>query len=147
MVKDLWLYTITKIVQLGCDDPFETENTAQDIMDKLEIDHEISVSEHLNAMEWNGAYQKYIDAENSPIINLCVNCALCTAVIYALSAVTSGIYIGRLPIYTTFPGYIAGVWIIDHMFMKESARIVKSILILSYLVFFYYQMHMAWGIL
>ena len=62
MVKDLWLYTITKIVQLGCDDPFETENTAQDIMDKLEIDHEISVSEHLNAMEWNGAYQKYIES-------------------------------------------------------------------------------------
>lgn len=91
--------------------------------------------------------RKYIDAENSPIINLCVNCALCTTVIYALSAVTSGIYIGRLPIYTTLPGYIAGVWTIDHMFMKESARIVKSILILSYLVFFYYQMHMTWGIL
>lgn len=62
MVKDLWLYTITKIVQLGCDEPFEIENTAQNIMDKLEIDHEFSVSDHLNAMEWNGAYQKYIES-------------------------------------------------------------------------------------
>lgn len=62
LVKDLWLYTIIKIVQLGCDDPFEIENAAQNIMDKLEIDHTISASEHLNAMEWNGAYQKYIES-------------------------------------------------------------------------------------
>jgi len=40
----------------------EIENTAQNIMDKLEIDHEISASEYLNAMEWNGAYQKYIES-------------------------------------------------------------------------------------
>lgn len=62
LVKDLWLYTITKILQLGYNDPFETEDVAQDIMDKLEIDHEISASEHLNAMEWNEAYQAYIES-------------------------------------------------------------------------------------
>lgn len=58
----MWLYTITKIVQLGCDDPFETEDVAQNIMDKLEIDHEVSISDHLNGMEWNGAYQAYIES-------------------------------------------------------------------------------------
>jgi hypothetical protein len=62
LVKDLWLYTITKIVQLGYDDSFETEEVAQDIMDKLEVDHEVSVSDHLNSMEWNEKYRAYIES-------------------------------------------------------------------------------------
>ena len=45
--------------------------------------------------------KKYIDEENDPVINICVNCSLITAGIYAVSAVSSGIYIGRLPIYTS----------------------------------------------
>ncbi|MCI5650518.1 MAG: EpsG family protein [Fusicatenibacter sp.] len=45
--------------------------------------------------------KKYIIAENNPVINICVNCSLITAGIYAVSSVSSGIYIGRLPIYTS----------------------------------------------
>ena len=91
--------------------------------------------------------KRYIDAENSPVINMCVNCGVCTAMIYLMSAFSSGIYIGRLPIYTTLQGYVAVPWIIDHMFTKESAQLVKVGLIGGFLAFFYYQMHMAWGIL
>lgn len=91
--------------------------------------------------------KRYIDYEDSPVINMCVNCAACTSFLYLLSAFSSGIYIGRLPIYTTLPGYVAVPWIIDHMFNQESARLIKIIIIFIYLIFFYYQMHMAWGIL
>lgn len=90
--------------------------------------------------------RRYVDEENSPVVNLCVNCSICTSVIYALSAASSGIYLGRIPIYTTLPGYVACVWLIDHMFTKESARLVKIVLIGGFLVFFYYQMHIAWGV-
>lgn len=45
--------------------------------------------------------KRYIDKENSPVINMCVNCGICTALIYLLSAFSSGIYIGRIPIFTT----------------------------------------------
>ena len=56
------LVTSCEIYQRGFKTLIEIENTAQNIMDKLEIDHEISASEYLNAMEWNGAYQKYIES-------------------------------------------------------------------------------------
>lgn len=91
--------------------------------------------------------KRYVDAENSPVINMCVNCSICTSMIYLLSAFSSGIYIGRLPIYTTLQGYVAVPWLIDHMFTKASARLVKIALVVGYLAFFYYQMHVAWGIL
>lgn len=91
--------------------------------------------------------KRYVDAENSPIVNICVNCAACTAFIYVLSAFSSGIYIGRIPIYTTLQGYAVVPWLIDHMFTKDSARIVKIGLIGGFLAFFYYQMHISWGLL
>ena len=91
--------------------------------------------------------KRYVDKENSPLINMCVNCSICTSVIYLLSSFSSGIYVGRLPIYTTLQGYVAVPWLIDNMFTKESARLVKIALMGGYLAFFYYQMHIAWGII
>lgn len=91
--------------------------------------------------------KRYVDAENSPVVNMCVNYACCTCLIYFLSAFTSGIYIGRIPIFMTLQGYAVTPWLIDHMFTKESARIVKMGLIAGFLAFFYYQMHMAWGLI
>ena len=60
LVNDLWLYTITKFIQLGRSALFEVEDIAQSLMDKLEIAHPISVSEHLDNMQWNELYRKYI---------------------------------------------------------------------------------------
>lgn len=91
--------------------------------------------------------KRFVDREDSPIVNLCVNCSVCTAALYLLSVFSSGIYIGRLPIYTTLQGYVAVPWLIEHMFTKESAKIVTGGLICGYLAFFYYQMHVAWNIL
>lgn len=87
-----------------------------------------------------------VKQEKSPVVSLCVNCSICTAALYFLSVFSSGIYVGRLPIYTTLQGYAAVPWLIDHMFTKQSAKIVTGGLICGYLVFFYYQMH-AWGIM
>lgn len=91
--------------------------------------------------------KKYIDAADNPMINLCVNCSCVTMALYLLASVSSGIYIGRLPIYTTLQGYIAVPWIIDHMFTTESAKLVKLGLIGGFLIFFYFQMHFAWAII
>ena len=89
----------------------------------------------------------FLDRENSKLANLTANCAVCTAVLYFLSVFSSGIYVGRLPIYTTLQGYAAVPWLLDHTFTKSSARIVRIVLVIVYLCFFYYQMHMAWGLL
>lgn len=91
--------------------------------------------------------KRYIDEANDPLINLCVNCSVITTALYAISAVTSGIYFGRLPIYTSLTGYILLPWLINHMFEKKSAVLVKIMMYGFYFLFFYYQMHFAWGVL
>ena len=90
--------------------------------------------------------RKYVDAADNPVINLCVNCSIITMALYFLASVSSGIYIGRLPIYTTLMGYIAVPWLIDHIFTKRSAQIIYLGMIGAFLVFFYYQMHFTWGV-
>lgn len=90
--------------------------------------------------------KRYIDRDAPPEVNLCVNCGVCTAAIYFLSVFSSGIYVGRLPIYTTLQGYAAVPWIIEHTFTKSSAKVITGGLVLGFLAFFYYQAH-AWGLL
>lgn len=91
--------------------------------------------------------KRYVDEANDPVINICVNASACTMILYCLSGVTSGIYIGRLPIYTTLMGYIAVPWLIEHIFTKASAQLVKLLMVAAYVAFFYYQMHVGWNLL
>ena len=91
--------------------------------------------------------KKYIDVAKNPMINICVNCSIVTMTLYLLSAVTSGIYIGRLPIYTTLQGYMAVPWLINNMFEEKSARMINILMMGAYLLFFFYQMHMSWGLI
>ena len=93
------------------------------------------------------AGKSYIDEADSPLLNLCTNCSICTAAIYLLSAFSSGIYIGRIPILTTLQGYLIVPWLIDRMFARASAWLIRIIFIGSYMIFFYYQMHIAWQLI
>ena len=90
--------------------------------------------------------RKYIIRENNPVMNLCVNASMITTAIYLVSMVTSGIYVGRLPIYTTLYGYMSLPWIIDIVFERDSARVIKFVMIVCYLGFFYIQMRNTWGL-
>lgn len=89
---------------------------------------------------------KYIQEANDPVINLCTNMSVITAGIYLVSMVTSGIFIGRLPIYASLYNYILLPWEIEHIFMRKSARLVTVAMVGAYCGFFYYQMHFAWGL-
>ena len=91
--------------------------------------------------------RRYIAEADDPVINLSVNMSILSAGLYLLSAFTSGIYIGRLPIYMSLYGYILLPWLLDHMLTRESSRVAKGMMIVLYLLFFYYQMHTAWHML
>lgn len=84
---------------------------------------------------------------NDPVINICVNCSIVTMAFYLIAAVSSGIYIGRLPIYTTLQGYIALPWIIDRIFEKRSVRFLNIVMVAMFAAFFFFQMHFTWGVL
>ena len=91
--------------------------------------------------------RRYIQHNRDPVINMCINASMITFAMYAVSAVTSGIYIGRIPIYTTLYGYMVLPWLIDQIFEKQSGRLIKLLMIGCYVGFYYYQMEIIWGLL
>lgn len=90
---------------------------------------------------------KYIKAEDDPVINMATNASLVSTALYIISMGTSGIFMGRLPIYVSmYSMYILLPWEIEHMFTEDSARLIKICTVVLFSVFFGYQMH-AWGLL
>lgn len=89
---------------------------------------------------------RFVRAANDPVINLSVNCSIVTMAVYLIASVSSGIYIGRLPIYTTLQGYIALPWLIDHIFEERSARLAKIIAVIMYSAFFAFQTFVIWNL-
>lgn len=91
---------------------------------------------------------KYVREEDDPVINMTVNASIITAALFIISSGTSGIFLGRLPIFTSvWAQCILLPWEINHMFTEKSARLIKIVAVGCYCAFFYYQMHLAWGIL
>lgn len=91
-------------------------------------------------------FRKRIVQENNPIINLASNMSLVTALCYLLSAFTSGQFLGRLPIAYSLYNYILIPWIIKQYFTKNSVKILYIFMIVAYILFYYYQVHITWGL-
>lgn len=89
--------------------------------------------------------RKQIEKMDSPIISLSVNMSIISMGIYIVSMFTSGIYIGRLPIYFSLYNYILLPWELDNLFTKRSAILLKIAMTVFYAVFCYYQMVVTWG--
>lgn len=90
---------------------------------------------------------RYIRQAEDPLIDLCTNMSIISTGLYMLSTMTSGIFIGRLPIYASLYNYILLPWELRHMFTEKSYGLLKAIVVVAYCGFFYYQMHIGWGIL
>lgn len=88
---------------------------------------------------------KFIRNEDDPIVNLATNMSIVSAFLYVLSSFTSGIYIGRLPIYFSLYGYILLPWLIRNCFTERSAKLVKIGMVFSYICYYYYQMCITWS--
>lgn len=89
--------------------------------------------------------RKTIKAEHNPVINFCTNMSIISAGIYIVSMVTSGVFLGRLPIYVSLFGYVLLPWEIDNLF-PQNRQFVKMGCIGAYLIYYYYQMHLTYGL-
>lgn len=89
-------------------------------------------------------FRKRLGRAEIPIINLSTNMSIISMGVYIISAVTSGIFVGRLPIYFSLYNYILLPDLIERVFDRRSQKLVYGVLILCYLAFYYYQMHEAW---
>lgn len=91
-------------------------------------------------------FKKYIDEANDPVINLSSNMCLISALSYILSGFTSGLFLGRIPIYFSLYSYILIPWIIEKVFTDKSVKIVYIAMVCFYILYYYYQVHVIWGL-
>lgn len=90
------------------------------------------------------AFRKWIDRADSKLLNISTNMAISSMGAYIVSSVTSGIFVGRIPIYFSLYNYILLPWLIENVFDEKLRRVVYVVLIACYLIFYYYQMNVAW---
>lgn len=90
---------------------------------------------------------RYIRQAEDPLVDLCTNMSIVSTGLYMLSMMTSGIFMGRLPIYASLYNYILLPWELRHMFAGKSYGLLRAAVVVAYCGFFFYQMHVAWGIL
>lgn len=89
---------------------------------------------------------KKIRKVNSPILNLSVNMAVLTSGIYLLSMFSSGIFIGRIPIYFSLYNYILLPWEIRELFKKNQIVILTVAVIILYFIFGFIQVNYIWNL-
>lgn len=81
-----------------------------------------------------------IDQENDSYINICVNMSIACASFYFLGVFTSGILIGRIPIYFELYNLILLPWLLNHCFTPNSRKLIYSICTVCFFMFYYTQM-------
>ena len=88
--------------------------------------------------------RKEFEKDDVPqIIHLCANASVVTTVLYVASAFTSGIFVGRLPIYTEIYSLILVPWLLQHPYRKYRGYMTVVVMVL-YAAFMYYQVNINW---
>ena len=88
--------------------------------------------------------RKKIADSNNAFINLCTNASIISTGLYIVSIFTSGIFMGRMPIYVSLFNYILLPWEVENIIPKKYRTIFLIVLIAVYLVFYYYQTSIKW---
>ena len=89
-------------------------------------------------------FRKKLFDDAPDIINISVNMSLISMGIYVVSIFTSGIFIGRIPIYFSLFSYILLPWELRKIFSKEKFTIVLAIMVVLYMIFYFIQVK-QWG--
>lgn len=90
-------------------------------------------------------YRDRIKDKLTPIIKLSINMSLIASGLYIISKVaSSGILLGRLPIYFSMYNLILLPWLLKNIFEKKEKDLIYYTMIVCYFAFFYYQMVIAW---
>ena len=91
-------------------------------------------------------FRHRITLADNKLINISVNMAVTTCGLYLLSAFSSGLFLGRLPIFVSLYNYILLPWEIENIFTKNSTRILYAGMIVGYLCYYLYQTKVVWGL-
>lgn len=91
-------------------------------------------------------YRDKIKDKLTPIIKLSINMSLIVTGLYIISKIaSSGILLGRLPIYFSMYNLILLPWLLKNIFEKKEKDLVYYIMVICYLMYFYYQINILSG--
>lgn len=91
-------------------------------------------------------FRRRIEFAGNKMINIAVNMSVATMGLYLISAFSSGQILGRVPALVQFYNYILLPWEVDNIFTKNSAKTLYILMIIGYLVYYYYQTSITWGL-
>ena len=83
--------------------------------------------------------RKKIQETGNVFLNICVNMSVITFAIYLVSSVTSGIMIGRLPVYTSLYGQILLPYLVTRIYNQETSSMLKWGMIICYLCYYPFE--------
>lgn len=81
--------------------------------------------------------RKNIEAENNTLLNICINMSILTALLFTFGVFTSGILMGRLPIYCEVYAAISLPLLIHRMMPSGKRNIILVSCILGYCSFYF----------
>lgn len=81
---------------------------------------------------------------DNPLLNICINMSIISTGLYVISMFTSGIFLGRLPIYCSLYNYILLPWEIKLIFEEDMQKTISLSAVALYLVYYVYQTHFIW---
>lgn len=84
--------------------------------------------------------RKILERKENTFINICINMSVICAGIYFLGIFTSGILVGRLPIYFEIYNMILLPYLLKECFAEESSKIMFVLCTIGFLGFYYLQM-------
>ncbi len=86
------------------------------------------------ALAWQ--MKQKIKEKKDPFLNICVNMSVLSTGMYMISAVTSGIMIGRLPGYISLYNCILLPWLTTRICDKQHAVLLTVAMIICYLIYY-----------
>lgn len=92
-------------------------------------------------------YREQIAYSDLPIINLCVNMSILSTGLYIVAMVTSGIFMGRLPIYCSLYNYILLPWEIQNLPLMSSKKSLITVMVVLYTFYYIYALVSQFGLL
>ncbi len=78
--------------------------------------------------------RKKIENTAPRYINVCINMSIVTTCVFLIASFTSGILMGRMPVYFQMYSFIALPWLIENAFDEKSAKTVKFACIVLYFI-------------
>lgn len=85
-------------------------------------------------------YRKVLAMHDNKFINICINMSVISAALYFIGMFTSGILVGRLPIYFEMYNLVLLPYILKFCFDKNTSKIMYLLCTLGFLLFYFVLM-------